>query len=96
MSDLFYNLTWTVGWAIIKITSDPTVVGARHTSRPGPYILACNDGDWFIIPKSCEAEFDKWVQRPTDDERSWETPSFAKRIGGCPSRVQFDSYSIAE
>ena len=50
MSDLFYNFVWTIGWAIIKITSDPVVLGVRHTSRQGAYIIACNHGSPFDVP----------------------------------------------
>lgn len=60
----------------------------------GPFILACNDGDWFVIPKARETDFDKWTQLPTDDERSWETPPYAERVGGNPSRIEFDSYAL--
>lgn len=50
MSDFFYNLIWTAGWPVFKITGDPVVMGQRHTSRRGGYILACNHRSPFDIP----------------------------------------------
>lgn len=61
----------------------------------GPFILAYNDGDWFVIPKSRESDFDKWTQLPTDNEEAWVTPPYAKQVGGSPSRVWFNSYVIS-
>lgn len=65
------------------------------TSEQGPFILASNDGDWFVIPKSREADFDRWTQLATDNEESWVTPSYAKPVGGSPCRVFFNSYVIS-
>jgi 1-acyl-sn-glycerol-3-phosphate acyltransferase len=50
MSDFFYNLVFSAGWPIFWMTSEPTVLGVHHTSRPGPYILAANHGSPFDVP----------------------------------------------
>lgn len=53
-----------------------------------------NDTHWFVIPLSKEKEWDEWCNIPTDDERSWEAPKYAREIGGSPSLVKFGSYHI--
>jgi hypothetical protein len=47
-----------------------------------------NDCHWYMIPAERRAEWDAWCDIPSDDERAWEAPEFAKRIGG-PSSFTF-------
>jgi 1-acyl-sn-glycerol-3-phosphate acyltransferase len=50
LSDFFYNLVWTAGWPIFKITGDAVMMGQGLTARRGAYILACNHRSPFDIP----------------------------------------------
>ena len=44
---------------------------------------------WYIIESDKREEWDKWCALDEDDEASWETPEFAKPVGGCISGVVF-------
>lgn len=61
---------------------------------PGPdeerHILTMdNDGHWYVIPVAKQPEWGAWLDIPSDDERAWEEPEFAKRVGGAPCLVTF-------
>lgn len=48
-----------------------------------------NDGHWYVIPVAKQREWSKWLDIPSDDERAWDAPDFAKPVGGSPIRVTF-------
>jgi 1-acyl-sn-glycerol-3-phosphate acyltransferase len=51
MSDLFYDLTWTLCYPIFMMTGDPVVIGQRLVQRRDPYILAvANHQSPFDVP----------------------------------------------
>lgn len=58
------------------------------------YLTTDNDSHWYVVPVAKRAEWDAWLEIDPDDERAWEPPSFARPVGGSPSRVEFASWSI--
>lgn len=54
-----------------------------------------NDGHWYVIPVAKQPEWGAWLDIPSDDERAWEVPDFAKRVGGAPCLVTFSDPEIA-
>jgi 1-acyl-sn-glycerol-3-phosphate acyltransferase len=50
MSDLFYDTLWYLGIHVFWLSSSPTVIGAEHTRREGPFILAANHQSPYDIP----------------------------------------------
>ena len=44
---------------------------------------------WYIVPVSRSLEWETWNALDDDDESGWETPPYARRIGGAVSRVTF-------
>lgn len=53
-----------------------------------------NDSHWYVIPADKQSEWDDWCSIPSDDERSWTPPAFAKATGGSPSLVRFSDFYI--
>lgn len=51
-----------------------------------------NDSHRYIIPADKRAEWAEWLAIPSDDERSWDTPSFAERIDG--AAIVFTGYRL--
>jgi len=43
MSDHFYNMVWHIAQPVFWMSSNPILIGARHTDRPGPYLLAAGN-----------------------------------------------------
>lgn len=67
---------------------------------PGPdeerHILTMdNDGHWYVIPVAKQPECGAWLDIASDDERAWEEPDFAKRVGGAPCLVTFTNPEIS-
>ena len=54
------------------------------------------DGDshWYVIPEDKRAEWDAFCAIPSDDERSWDVPEWATRVGGSPTLVTFTDFEI--
>jgi len=55
-------------------------------------IVSDNDCHRYIIPYIKKNEWDKWQDLDPEDEKSWETPDFAKEIDG--GIVVFTKYRI--
>ena len=43
-----------------------------------------NDGHWYLIPEANREEWDRFLNIPEDDQRSWDVPDFAESLGGFP------------
>lgn len=50
-----------------------------------------NDCHRYQIPSSKAGEWDKFLEIPSDDERSWDVPEWAERIDGMPVKSFKDS-----
>lgn len=62
----------------------------------GRFFLAQDDDcHWYVVPSDRQAEWDAWRAIPTDDERSWTPPDFARQVGGSPTLVTFTDPVIA-
>ncbi len=65
-------------------------------SRPSPecakvvrFFIDCdNDGHWYLIDASKRALWNKWLGLDSENEESWNTPFFARRIDR-PQDVEF-------
>ena len=56
----------------------------------GPFALVSdNDGHWYVVPVARLSEWNTWCEIPSDDERAWDAPDYARRVGGAPSLVSF-------
>ena len=51
-----------------------------------------NDSHRYIIPYENLADWDTFMEIPSDDERSWDVPEFAQRIDG--GSIIFKEYRI--
>lgn len=58
------------------------------------YLSRDQSSHWYIIPYARRAEWDKWLELPEDDERSWTPPAWAREVGGSPSLVTFERPEI--
>lgn len=54
-----------------------------------------NDGHWYVIPSAKREEWGAWLDIPSDDERAWDSPDFAKAVGGAPCLVTFADPEIS-
>lgn len=62
--------------------------------QPKYFLSRDNDSHWYIVPVANAAEWEDWVAIPEDDERAWDVPSFAHRIGGAPCLVTFTAPEV--
>lgn len=54
------------------------------------YVLVSDDdGHWYVIPAGRENEFDVAIMG-----NSPQTPEWAEAVGGAPTRVKFQNYTI--
>ncbi|MCK5610163.1 hypothetical protein KAR91_50280 [Candidatus Pacearchaeota archaeon] len=59
------------------------------------FFIDCDDdGHWYIVPEQHREQWDEWHNLNSDDENSWEVPSFAIQIGGPIDQVIFKEYRI--
>ncbi len=54
------------------------------------FIDSDDDGHWFVIPVARQQEWNEWRDLPSDDERAWDYPYFARAVGGVPSLITFE------
>ena len=47
-----------------------------------------NDAHWYLIPAAKRAEWNAFLEIPSDDERSWDVPTYAEIIDG-PHNLTF-------
>jgi len=61
--------------------------------KEGRYFIDCDDsGHRYLIPAGKRAEWDAWhdlLSNSPDDERAWEAPDFAVRLGMSPNHLEF-------
>jgi len=64
--------------------------------EPGPFVLVTdNDSHWYVIPSARQEHWDAQASNDfTGEEGPDEIPDYADQVGGSPSLVVFDSYSI--
>jgi hypothetical protein len=48
-----------------------------------------NSAHWYLVDSRMRAEWDAWLELDESDERSWQTPPFARRLNQHPSGVEF-------
>ena len=53
-----------------------------------------NSSHWYVVPVSRVDDWNYWVNLPEDDEDGWETPDYAREVGGAPSLVTFTDFKI--
>lgn len=53
-----------------------------------------NDSHWYVVPVSRRTDWEKWLELDPDNESAWNTPDFAEEVGGSPSLVEFETYTI--
>lgn len=59
------------------------------------YILTQdNDSHWYVIPDQMELDWNAFCEIPEGDERGWEVPEWAERVGGSQSLVKFTEFEI--
>jgi hypothetical protein len=53
-------------------------------SSPAERFFAAQDdsGHWYVVPVAIRAEWDAWVQIPSDDDRAWTPPAGVRDIDG--------------
>lgn len=63
------------------------------TTERGPYcIVRDDDAHSYVIPVARERDWEKFLT--SDDALDGVTPVWAESIGGSPSLVRFDRYTI--
>ena len=50
-----------------------------------------NDSSWYVIPAQHVVAWDTFCQIDPDDEKWWDVPKWAQRVGGSPSLVTFEN-----
>lgn len=59
------------------------------------FLTQDNDAHWYVVPVEREREWNEWCDIPPDDERSWDAPEWAHRVGGAPCLVHFKEWEIS-
>lgn len=54
-------------------------------------IVRDDDCHWYVIPADMMEEWDAWCSLDSDDENSWDPPTWADAIGGSPSTLTFEN-----
>jgi hypothetical protein len=74
----------------VKLTKEESAEALRKYLAEERFFLA-QDGDchWYVVPAARREEWEAWREIPSEDERAWEVPSFARELGGSPSMVTF-------
>lgn len=55
------------------------------------YFLDCDDdAHYYLVPENKRDEWNAWRAIPSDDERSWDVPDFARRINNWTSITFID------
>ena len=49
-----------------------------------------NSCHWYLVEAAHRAEWDAWRDLPEEDENCWNTPPYAKALGGGPSQLLFE------
>jgi len=63
----------------------------KAPSKAGRFFISSDDdGHRYLVPADKREEWNLWRNIPSEDERSWEVPSFATEIGMAPSNVEFE------
>lgn len=50
---------------------------------------------WYVVPVSKLEEWETWCNLDEDDERAWDVPKWAQKVGGSPSLVTFEAFEIS-
>jgi hypothetical protein len=54
------------------------------------FFLSRDDsGHWYLVQADHRTEWNAWCELDEDDEAAWDTPAFARRLGGSPGRITF-------
>ncbi len=53
-----------------------------------------DDGHWFVIPAEKQDEFEEYMRKIYDLGEYPEEPEWLDGVGGAPSRVIFENYTI--
>lgn len=56
------------------------------------YLTRDNDAHWYVVPVERSEEWEDWLALDSDDQRSWETPAWAKRVDS-PSTLSFAEWT---
>lgn len=56
-----------------------------------PKVFLSQDGDshWYVVLADKRKEWEAWRDIPSDDQRSWTVPDFAKELAISPQLVEF-------
>lgn len=57
------------------------------------YLARDNDAHRYVVPVDHGEEWEDWLALDSDDQRSWETPAWAKRVDS-PSTVSFENWRV--
>lgn len=49
---------------------------------------------WYLIPSENRSELEKWIDLPSDDEKSWDTPSYAIPVNRHFTTITFHGYTL--
>ena len=49
---------------------------------------------WYIIDAKHRNDWNEWLDLDENDERAWQAPDFAKKLGRYPNNVEFTNYKI--
>jgi hypothetical protein len=44
---------------------------------------------WYLVPANKRKQWNAWTDLDEDDERSWDAPQWATRIGCSPTCIEF-------
>jgi hypothetical protein len=86
-----------IGLAMQQLAASPELAQQMNALLQGEryYLTTDNDSHWYVVPVVNKSEWDAWCEIDSDDERAWETPDFARAVGGSPSLVTFSNPEIA-
>lgn len=58
------------------------------------FLAQDNDAHWYVVPVARRGEWEAWCAIPDEDERAWDAPEWARRVGGAPGLVTFTDPEI--
>ncbi len=67
---------------------------ARYRTAPATnihryFLDRDHSGHWYQVPVDQRAAWEAWSDLDETDEASWDAPTFAVRLRGSPSRIEF-------
>jgi hypothetical protein len=56
------------------------------------FLTTDDSGHWYVVPLDKTKEWQDWVDMDGNIPESWDAPTWAYEVGGCPSKIIFKDW----